>query len=127
MLPLCYDREIRDLMFFYNALHGLYDLNVEDFVSFVTHGQTRLSSNSTVVLKTITFQAIFLNQIVKIWNSICKVATCSSFTSVTTFKTFLINHYNELLLNVFYANLTCTWSVVRDCTTGLVFMIDVTK
>jgi hypothetical protein len=40
------------------------------------------------------------------WNYICKVATCSSFTSVTTFKTFLINHYNELLLNVFYANLT---------------------
>jgi hypothetical protein len=22
---------------------------------------------------------------------------------------------DELLLNVFYANLTCTWSVVRDC------------
>jgi hypothetical protein len=38
MLPLCYDREIRDLMFFYKALHGFYDLNVEDFVSFVTHG-----------------------------------------------------------------------------------------
>ena len=120
MLPLCYDREIRDLMFFYKALHGFYDLNVEDFVSFVTHGRTRLSSNSTVVLKTpycktTTFQASFFNRIVKIWNSICKVATCSSFTSVTTFKTFLINHYNELLLNVFDANLTCTWSVVRDC------------
>ena len=110
MLPLCYDREIRDLMFFYKALNGFYDLNVEDFVSFVTHGRTRLSSNSTVVLKTpycktTTFQASFFNRIVKIWNS----------TSVTTFKTFLINHYNELLLNVFYANLTCTWSVVRDC------------
>ena len=120
MLPLCYDREIRDLMFFYKALHGFYDLNVEDFVSFVTHGRTRPSSNSTVVLKTpycktTTFQASFFNRIVKIWNSICKVATCSSFTSVTTFKTFLINHYNELLLNVFDANLTCTWSVVRDC------------
>jgi hypothetical protein len=46
---------------------------------------------------------------------ICKVVTCSSFTSVTTFKTFLVNHYNELLLNVFDAKLTCTWSVVRDC------------
>ena len=115
-----YDREIRDLMFFYKALHGFYDLNVEDFVSFVTHGRTRLSSNPTVVLKipyckTTTFQASFFNRIVKILNSICKVATCSSFTSVATFKTFLINHYNELLLNVFDANLTCTWSVVRDC------------
>jgi hypothetical protein len=29
MLPLCYDREIRDLMFFYKA--GFYDLNVEEF------------------------------------------------------------------------------------------------
>ena len=66
MLPLCYDREIRNLMFFYSAFHGLYDLNVEEFVSFVTHERTRLSSNSTVVLKipyckTTTFQASFLN------------------------------------------------------------------
>jgi hypothetical protein len=44
MLPLCYDREIRDFMFFYKALHGLYDLNVEHFVSFVTHGRTRNTS-----------------------------------------------------------------------------------
>ena len=38
--------------------------------------------------------------IVKSWNSICKVAPCSSFTSVTSFKTFLINHYNVLLVTM---------------------------
>jgi hypothetical protein len=123
-------------MFFYKALHGFYDLNVEDFVSFVTHGRTRLSSNSTVVLKTpycktTTFQASFFNRIVKIWNSICKVATRSSFTSVTTFKTFLINHYNELLLNVFLCKFDLVLVTVVKArlhvTTGRICMIDVTK
>jgi hypothetical protein len=86
-LPLCYDREVRDLIFFYKALHGLYDLNVLDYVSFVTHGRTRLNnSNSTLVLKnplckTSTFKASYFNRIVRMWNSICKVAPSSSFSS----------------------------------------------
>ena len=33
---------------------------------------------------------------VVIWNYVCKVAPCSSFSSVTSFKKFLIKHYNVL-------------------------------
>ncbi len=36
LLPLCYDREIRDLVFFYKALYGISDLNVHNYVSFVS-------------------------------------------------------------------------------------------
>ena len=112
LLPLCYDREIRDLIFFYKALYGISDLNVHDYVSFVTHGRTRLSLNPTLMLKfpsckTTTYQASYFNRIVKLWNGVCKVAPPSSFASLTVFKSFLSRHYSclstptQLLLSVF--------------------------
>ena len=35
LLPLAYDREIKDLTFFYKALHGHYDIDLLNFVSFL--------------------------------------------------------------------------------------------
>lgn len=32
MLPLCYDREIKDLIFFYNCLYGISPIDVNNFV-----------------------------------------------------------------------------------------------
>ena len=45
LLPLTFDRELKDLVFFYKCLNGFTDLNVSDFVSFVSHGRTRLSNS----------------------------------------------------------------------------------
>ena len=45
LLPLTFERELKDLMFFYKCLNGLTDLNASDFVSFVSHGRTRLSNS----------------------------------------------------------------------------------
>ena len=45
LLPLVYDREIKDLTYFYKLLHGFYNLNVLDFVSFVNHTRTRHCKN----------------------------------------------------------------------------------
>jgi hypothetical protein len=42
LLPLCYDREIKDLVFFYKALFGHLNSNVYDYVSFVNSDRTRL-------------------------------------------------------------------------------------
>ena len=36
LLPLTFDRELKDLVFFYKCLNGFTDLNVSDFVSFVS-------------------------------------------------------------------------------------------
>ena len=52
LLPLCYDREIKDLVFFFKALYGYINLNINDYVSFVDHGRTRLSQISSVILQT---------------------------------------------------------------------------
>ena len=38
LLPLTFDRELKDLVFFYKCRNGFTDLNVYDFVSPVSHG-----------------------------------------------------------------------------------------
>ena len=70
LLPLCYEREIAHLVFFFKALHGNIDLDVCTFVSFENNGRTRLSQNPTLTLKTSyckssTFQASYFNRIIK--------------------------------------------------------------
>ena len=42
LLPLCYEREISDLVFFFKALFGNTDLDVNTFVSFSNNNRTRL-------------------------------------------------------------------------------------
>ena len=71
LLPLCYEREITDLMFFFKALYGNIDLDVCSFVSFVDNGRTRLSQNPVPAIKTpycksTTFLASYFNRGVKL-------------------------------------------------------------
>ena len=78
LLPLTYDREIRDLVFLFNCISGSTDLNIDRFVTFVSHDRSR-SQNPALMLKlayckTITFQASFFDRIVKPWNNICRLA-----------------------------------------------------
>jgi hypothetical protein len=63
LLPLTYDREIRDLVLVYKCIFGLTDLNIEQFVSFIHHNRTR-TQNPSLMLKspycrTSTFQGSF--------------------------------------------------------------------
>ena len=50
LLPLAFDREIKDLTFMFKILHGFYDLDVFDFLSFVYHSRTRNCNNPSLVL-----------------------------------------------------------------------------
>ena len=64
ILPLFYGKEIRDLCFLYKALHGLTDVNVDNFVTFVNHNRTRYCKNPALMLKvpfckTSTFRASY--------------------------------------------------------------------
>ena len=51
LLPLSYDREMKDLTYFFKLLNGFYDLNIFNFVSFVSHNRTRNCKNPSLVLK----------------------------------------------------------------------------
>ena len=94
LLPLTFDCELKDLVFFYKCLNGLTDLNVSDFVSFVSHGRTRLSNSynlKTPVCKTSTFQASYFNRIAKLWNYICKFHPLPVFQLLLPFATSLLS------------------------------------
>ena len=120
LLPLSHNREIKDLVFFFKALYGYVDLNINNRVSFIQHGRTRLSQASGVMLqtplcRTATFQSSYFNRIVKPWNSVCQDVNPDTFSSPISFKNFLKRRYLDLLHTVYDIELSCTWSLVRDC------------
>lgn len=120
LLPLAFDREIKDLTFMFKTLHGFYDLDVFDFVSFVNHSRTRNCNNPSLVLKvpsckSSTFQSSFFNRIVPLWNHTCKIASPGDLRSLATFKSFLSRTYFNLLSSSFDVDMCCTWSLYRSC------------
>ena len=120
MLPLCYDREIKDLIFFYNCLYGISPIDVNNFVNFIPHNRTRNCFNPEILLKTQScktslFKASYFNRITKLWNIMCKVAPPFSLGTLSSFKNFVTNHYFNLLANVFDIDQPCTWSAFIDC------------
>ena len=119
LLPLTYDRELRDLVFLYNCIFGYTDLNIGRDVTFNTHGRSR-SKNPNLVLKpayckTTTFQASFFNRNVKPWNFICNLAPYDKFSSLSSFKKFLRATYFTLLNSTYNIDIPCTWFLSRNC------------
>ena len=118
ILPLTYDREIREIVFLYNCIFGHTDLNIDRFVTFVPHDRSR-TQNPTLMLRpshcrTTTFQASFFNRTVKPWNTICNLASPDKFSSLSIFKNFLRATYFTLLDTAFDIDMTCTWFLSRD-------------
>ena len=46
MLPLAYDREVKNLVFFYKAIYGYIDIDVSNYVTFNNHPPTRHSQSA---------------------------------------------------------------------------------
>ena len=129
LLPLAYDKEIKDLTFFFKALHGQYDLSVFDYVSSVSQARTRNCVKPSLMLKvpsceTSTFQSSFFNRIVPLWNLVCRTVQLSNvrspdpltvqlsdLRSLETFRSFLSRTYLDLLISCYDEDLTCTWSL----------------
>ena len=120
LLPLAFDREIKDLTFMFKTLHGFYNLDAFNFVSFVNHSRTRNCNNPSLLLKVLsckssTFQTSFFNRIVPLWNHNCKIASPGDLCSLATFKSFLSRTYFNLLSSSFDVDMCCTWSLYRIC------------
>ena len=120
LLPLTFDREIKDLVFLYKGLFGYLNVNISKYVTFVSHGRTRLSNTSKYILqgqicKTTTFQSSYYNRIVKIWNIVCKDICFDTVSSPSSFKRLLKRKYSSIVNSVYDAEMACTWSLFRDC------------
>ena len=109
LLPLCYNREVRDLIFFYKTLYGMTEHDVHQYVSFVPNNLTRPSHNPNLTFKTprcntSTYHASYFNGIVELWNYVCRSAT---FSSLRTFKNFLLTRYTKLTCSVLFVHVCC--------------------
>ena len=120
MLPLCYIREIQDLVFFYKALYGYVDLDISSYVSFLKHDRSRVTLNPSLVLevpfcRTTTYKHSYFNRVVHLWNSVCKTASPNSLVTLSSFINVLRQTYPYLRDSVFDVDMPCTWTLVRDC------------
>jgi hypothetical protein len=118
LLPLCYDRELKYLIFFYKASRGYIDIDISNFVSFVNNGRTR-SSHLRILkrpyCRTNTFQSSYFKRIVKLWNKTILVAPPRNLSSLLLFK-WSINDLFKLELNItFDLSIPCIWTFVPDC------------
>ena len=117
LLPLSYDREIKDLIFYYKCRYGQIDLDIDIFTPIVSSRTRRGSSMylQSPYCKTSTFKASYFNRIVHLWNLILKLAPACTFVTLGSFKTFLYMTYKELLTTTFDPDLPCTYSLYRTC------------
>ena len=120
LLPLAYDREIKDLLFFFKSINGCTFINLNEHISFVKHGRTRLSSSSIDLLRvplcsTATFQDLYFNRIVKLWNLIVTDTPPTNFISPLSLKHFLQNKYKKLLISTFDVDCIHSWTLSPDC------------
>ena len=120
LLPLTFDREVKDLVYLYKALFGYVNVDVSNCVSFVSHGRTRLSNTSKYILqsqicRTSTFQSSYYNRVVKLWNIVCKDVCLDTVSSPSSFKCLVKRRYSSIVDSIYDVDLSCTWSLFRDC------------
>ena len=96
LLPLSYDREMKDLVYFFKSLYGYVDLNINNCVCFVQNGRTRLSQATGVTLqtpmscRTAKFQSSYFNRILQPYGTVyVKLSIQINFLALSLSKTFL--------------------------------------
>ena len=120
LLPLAYDREVKDLVFLYKALYGYIDIDIS-FIKSVSRHHTRRSQSSdikyleTPFCKTATYQSSFFNRSIKLWNLICKLIRPCDFLNIKTLKNSITNVYKDELAKVFDPDKPCSWGLARNC------------
>ena len=112
LLPLTYDRELKDLVFFYKCLFNHIHLDVHSFTNLtISHVRTRLSNSfnlKTLICETSTFQASYLNRIVKLWDYSYSIVPSSSFSSPLSFQLFVKQTLFDCLRTSFDIDWPCT-------------------
>ncbi len=98
LILLVYDREQKDLVFFYKCMYGDIDLDIWQYVE-VTTGRIRVGTSGllrTHACKTSTFQSSYFVRIVKLWNYVRKSAPSNCSSTLLSFKSHLHKTYLHL-------------------------------
>ena len=86
-------------------------MSFSNYVSFVSHGRTRLGNTSKYTLQsqicgTSTFQSSYLNCVVKVWNIVCKDVCLDTVSSPNSFKCLVKRKYFSIVDSVYMMS-TC--------------------
>ena len=84
LIQLVYDREQKDLIFYYKCKNNMIDLDVEQYVE-TTSTRTRAGTSQLLrsqACKTTTFQSSYFVRIVNLWNYVCKTAPSNCFNTL---------------------------------------------
>ena len=118
ILPLSYRREISDLVFLFKSIHGVYDVNFNENLEFITMQSRLRSGNQGTLLRnqlvsTDTFKYSYFNIIVGMWNVLPRaIRDC---VDLETFKNGINQFYCEKLINGYDPDIPCTWSSMCRC------------
>ena len=107
LLPLCFRREITDLVLLYKCLNEDTKIHIENFIQTFDVNSLRRSGDCGTLFKplltrTETFKKSYFNRIVSDWNSL-PLLIRESF-SLFSFKNKLVHHYATKLQKSFDIN-----------------------
>ena len=98
--PLSFRRDCADLVLFYKRLHGLYEVQLEDFIETNIHGWSLRSISVKCFFhpkrsKTTSFRQSFLNRVVHLWNTLWQ--NIRSNQPLYSFQSRLQCYFNNLV------------------------------
>ena len=114
--PLSFRRDCADLIFFFKCLHGLYAVQLEDFLDTNLHDKSLRSTSANCIFrprfsKTTSFRQSYFNRVVP---QLCQ--NIRSSESLDVFKSRLHCYFNNLSCD-FDVNNKCSWSGTCKCYT----------
>ena len=111
LLSLVYDREIKDLIFFFKSVNNCTFISLNELIfpllKMVPHVSAFLLRPAS---STPLFYCNVLGLLVKLWNLIVIDTPPTNFISSLSFKRFLQSKYKKLLISTFDVNCTHSWT-----------------
>ena len=108
LLPLCFRREITDLVLFYKCLNKDTKIHIENLIQTFDVNSSRRSGDCGILLP---FN--YFNRIVSEWNSLPLLIREAS--SLFSFKKKLMHHYVTKFQQSFDINNVSTWTSTCRC------------
>ena len=116
ILPLCFRREINDLLFFFKCLHGLIHVDFRSEFVFINSSRDLRSANDLLLsaqpVRTECFKSSYFNRIVRIWNLLPLLTR--QCTSLNSFKQKVTLFYVDKFVN-FNVDRFCSWTSTCRC------------
>ena len=112
LIPVSYWHEIKDIIFLYKCKSGMYELDINLYISQPLHNSTRSSSGDLRpnLCKTSLFRNSYFNRMVFLWNNL--PSDIKSSSSVAILKSKLYLFYTNKLNSSFDVDRPRTWKTV---------------